>query len=103
MKRNGIAPTRERIKALLVAGRCDDEIMSEVWGDKRPEDTKALMMDIDLARNELEREPIRWVGPWPVSYVRSTGEIVYRVGYGHDVPERSLAAFGFRLGKDGQR
>ena len=101
-----LSPTRDRIIGLLKEGLSDEEIMSVVWGRRSGNFTQCRQA-IALAKQFLELEneggPLRRTGPWPVSCVRSNGERVFRVGAGHDIPEGSLAAFGFRPGKDGQR
>lgn len=57
-----------------------------------------LRQSLRIARDRFERfGGLRRHGPWPVSYVRNDGERVFRVGPGHDIPERSLGAFGFVL------
>lgn len=98
------APVRARIVDLLKSGLSDKEILEEVWGGKRLNGSSNMSQcrhAICLARRDLEIEQeggptIKWRGPWPVSYVRSNGEVVYRVAPGHDVPEGSLKALGFR-------
>ena len=76
-------------------------LLREGWGEaeilrmfkhKRPYLVRSA---INNGLSAIEREPLKKRGPWPVSYVRSTGEKVYRVGTGHDVPEGSLQALGF--------
>ncbi len=95
------APVRARVVDLLKGGLSDEEILSEVWGD-RPGNHTQCRHAISLARQAIEIDEqggpsIKWKGPWPVSYVRNTGERVFRVGPGHDVPEGSLAPLGFKM------
>ncbi|MBS4018743.1 MAG: hypothetical protein KGZ68_10950 [Dechloromonas sp.] len=95
------APVRARIVDLLRSGKSDDEIIIEVWGE-RAGNFSQCRHTILLARDALEIDElggpgVKYKGPWPVSYVRNTGERVFRVAPGHDVPEGSLGALGFKM------
>ena len=85
------APVSIEVRRLIDAGWDDEEILRLL----RHRKAVAVRLHIHNIRNELERAPVKKTGPWPVSYVRSDGEPVYRVGYGHDIPASSLHHFGF--------
>lgn len=85
-------PLGGEVFKLVRSGLTDSEIAA-----KFPEIRKIrIRQAIGIARWRIENEPPNRRGPWPVSYVRPDGEPVYRVGTGHDIPECSLRAFGFR-------
>ncbi len=97
---------REEIVALLRAGKSHDDVIGIYFIGRpyRNADDHNIRYSIRAAQDALDFEaeggPLRRKGPWPVSYVRNpsaafpSGEKVYRVGAGHDVPEGSLRFFG---------
>lgn len=86
------------IRAMLLQGRSDEYIVQAL---ARPGQSWAMRDAIRNVRAQMAQEDaVRKRGPWPVSYVRKDGERVFRVGPGHDIPERSLAAFGFEPAPD---
>lgn len=94
------SPARDRVYRMLRDGVPEAEVEKELRGKRANAESADVGQLISLAKDRIAFEdeggPVRWKGPWPVSYVRSTGEAVYRVGAGHDVPERSLRALGFK-------
>jgi len=82
---------QSKVAALIDQGASDEEIIA-MFNTRYPLRVKVA---ISIARDKSHNQPVRRKGPWPVSYVRSTGERVYRVGGAHDIPEGSLATFGF--------
>jgi hypothetical protein len=99
MSAQKMSPARDRVYRMLREGFPESEIALRMRHGGRSELADAEQL-LRLAKDRIAYEndggPVRWKGPWPVSYVRSTGERVFRVGAGHDVPEHSLAALGFR-------
>jgi hypothetical protein len=92
--------TREIAYRMLREGMTGEAIAIELLKGRSKAGASFVRATIDLVKSRIAFEdeggPVRWEGPWPVSYIRGTGEPVYRVGAGHDVPEHSLAALGFR-------
>jgi hypothetical protein len=91
---------REIAYRMLREGMTGEAIAIELLKVRSKADASYVRATIDLVKSRIafddEGGPVRWKGPWPVAYVRSTGEPVYRVGAGHDVPEHSLLALGFK-------
>lgn len=91
---------RDEAYRLLRSGMLESDVEKALRKGRRRSESSDVSQLISLAKDRIAFEddggPVRWRGPWPVSYVRANGEPVYRVGAGHDVPERSLGAFGFR-------
>jgi hypothetical protein len=96
------SPARERVYQMLRSGMSEREIDLALRRGRHKSEGGDISQLISLARDRIvfenEGGPVRWRGPWPVSYVRAGGETVYRVGAGHDVPESALEAWGFRHG-----
>jgi hypothetical protein len=94
------SPARDRVYRMLRDGFPEAEVEKALRKGRGKSESADVGQLISLAKDRIAFEdeggPVRWKGPWPVSYVRSTGEAVYRVGAGHDVPERSLRALGFK-------
>ncbi|MCC3246153.1 hypothetical protein LG047_12620 [Methylocystis sp. WRRC1] len=85
---------RERVERMVKAGMSDEEIIANVGAGR--DRLGYARHCIQLSREAVEQGGgVNRRGPWPVSYVRNTGEKVFRVGPGHDIPEGSLKAFGF--------
>jgi len=97
-----MSPARERVYQMLRSGMSEREIDITLRRGRHKSESGDISQLISLAKDRIvfedEGGPVRWQGPWPVSYVRSTGEAVYRVGAGHDVPASALKAWGFRYG-----
>jgi hypothetical protein len=94
-----VSPARDRVYGMLRAGASEAEIAKALRRGNKADGANAEQL-IRLAKDRIWFEdaggPVRWKGPWPVSYVRGSGEKVYRVGAGHDVADNSLQALGFR-------
>lgn len=95
-----MSAARDRVYRMLRDGIPEAEIERALRRGRGKSESADVGQLIRLAKDRIwfedEGGPVQWRGPWPVSYVRSTGEKVYRVGAGHDVPENSLQAWGFR-------
>jgi hypothetical protein len=94
-----MSPVRERVYRMLRDGVSEAEIARQLRRGNKSDAANAAQL-ISLARDRIDFEDgggrVRWKGPWPISYIRGDGQRVYRVGAGHDVPEHSLRALGFR-------
>lgn len=91
---------RDEAYRLLRSGMLEADVEKALRKGRGQSESADVSQLIRFAKDRIAFEddggPVRWRGPWPVSYVRQDGQRVFRVGAGHDVPERSLAAFGFR-------